>query len=205
MTRELDLEDVPATNWCEVGVHEMANVGGVKVGCDDECVCTVPRMACRHCGVEEPDSLARVEKVKARCQHTLDLLGLGAKPKEARRAVSPGKVCAEMCPECPFSVRSPQGYLGAASGRPLDFITPHLMAEVPLPCHMHVSWEEEAPAPGRGVHDAPLCRGFLIFMKNVGKLPRAKEYALVLDQVTTDRENVFATLTEFIEHHRNPE
>lgn len=61
------------------------------------------------------------------------------------------------------------------------------------PCHMTQS--EDAPVGDKA------CAGALIFAANQCKSPRDPERAAAVRSVGQDRETVFTTAAEFIEHH----
>lgn len=103
------------------------------------------------------------------------------------------------CRECPFKKESLPGYLGAASGNPREFLTPHWVFEVRLPCHLTVDWEDNDWQEVS--QKAPLCQGLLIMMKNAGKLPRNPEIANTVRETDANREDVFSFPHEFEKHH----
>lgn len=103
------------------------------------------------------------------------------------------------CKECPFRRESAAGYLGAASGQPMEFVGPHWEGHARLPCHMQVDWEAENCQ--EQAQKAPLCQGFLIMAKNSAKMPYNPEVAQAVRETEPDRELVFSFLHEFKEHH----
>lgn len=109
--------------------------------------------------------------------------------------------CAKkVCRECPFRRASAPGYLGEASYDPHGFIAPHYHGDVRLPCHMAINWET-----GKNIDDAPICRGFAIFMKNNVKYADNPEVRKAMEEVKVDRESIFGWFNEFITHHTKKE
>lgn len=114
----------------------------------------------------------------------------------------PANLCPKLCKECPFRRASAQGYLGECLGDPWEFLRAHFIeGEVPLPCHMTVDWQH--PNAQKRAKTAPMCRGFVTFMRNTCKLPRDPEIAALVREVEPDRDTVFASLNEFLLHHHN--
>lgn len=101
------------------------------------------------------------------------------------------------CSDCPFRRKSMPGWLGASA--PERFIG-SIMTELPLPCHQTIdydgdpSWKEKWEAQEIG----SICAGALILSANLCKMPRDREFP----RMKSDREQVFATPNEFIDHHR---
>jgi len=110
------------------------------------------------------------------------------------------KCTKEACKECPFKRTSAAGYLGSASYDPQAFLAPHLQGDTPLPCHMTINWESDLGG-ARVYATKPLCRGFLIFLKNSCTLPRHYDIREALETVEADSENFFKWLPEFVQHH----
>lgn len=107
----------------------------------------------------------------------------------------------EVCKQCPFRRKSLPGYLGDASYDPHGFLAPHYHGDVRLPCHMKVNWNNKAKT-AKHVDTAPLCRGFVIFMKNNVKGCENEEVREAVKTVKEDRVNIFSWFTEFIDHHK---
>lgn len=105
------------------------------------------------------------------------------------------------CNECPFRRVAPNGYLGAAT--PDNFIRSTLITEVGMPCHLTVDYEDDNWLEQMET-SAHLCRGSLIFLKNVCKLPRTPEYSAAVQATVADRKTVFSNPAEFLEHHTAP-
>lgn len=90
------------------------------------------------------------------------------------------------------------GWLGDSS--PEGFVATLMLDVEPLPCHSTIDyarpdWHSRWM---RGLDPkARRCAGALICSRNQGKLPRAG------GTPPADRETVFASFAEFIEHHRN--
>lgn len=98
------------------------------------------------------------------------------------------------CAECPYRRKSLPGWLGADSPEGFMGTT---MADHTMPCHMTVDYERKnwrATLP-----DAEQCAGAAIFFANICKLSRDPDRM----RLPADRENVFATPMEFVEHHSN--
>jgi hypothetical protein len=89
------------------------------------------------------------------------------------------------------------GWLGAAA--PENFVI-DISMERPLPCHKSIDYDR----PGwegrweRG-EEGRMCTGSLIFSANICKIPRDKH----IPRRSPDKIEVFATPTEFIDHHRS--
>lgn len=108
------------------------------------------------------------------------------------------KVCEKSCNECPFTKTSLGGWLADYTPMELHSI---VMNEQPFPCHMthkeNLTWEEA----GKGKY--PLCKGALKYMKKAGKLPRNKELADILKNVTIEELDNILSVSEFFTHHKN--
>lgn len=122
------------------------------------------------------------------------------------RAVAPNP-----CNVCPFRRTSWPGYLG--SDTPTGFID-KTEAGVAMPCHATVDyeredWKEQSAA-------APLCTGSLVYLRNTCKLPYVPppevpcppflrddipQVVEALDRVEADRDTVFSSRAEWLEHH----
>lgn len=99
------------------------------------------------------------------------------------------------CRECPFNRDSAPGYLGADD--PVGFMAATLR-DSPMPCHMTVDYEDPDWRAETGPFgDARQCAGAAIFFSNICKLSRD----LHRDSLPSDRETVFSTPQEFIDHH----
>lgn len=93
--------------------------------------------------------------------------------------------------------KSIPGWLGRA--QPEGFIA-SLFRDEPLPCHPTIDyddpdWREKWFAGETG----EMCRGALVLLANMVKLPRSK----AIPVVDPDTETVFETAKEFIDHHRS--
>ncbi len=100
------------------------------------------------------------------------------------------------CTSCPFRRKAPAGWLGAAT--PESFII-EISMERPLPCHPTIDyddkrWLEKWTAQEIG----SICAGSLIMSANMAKAPRDRAFP----QLPRNEKIVFATPTEFINHHR---
>jgi hypothetical protein len=104
----------------------------------------------------------------------------------------------EACPECPFRKTATPGWLGAASS-PEEFLGPHYHGTTRLPCHMQVDWESENAQ--LLAQQAPLCRGFLHFVKNSCKRLDNQEMQIAANTVEPDRDNFLSFPHGFCEHH----
>lgn len=114
-------------------------------------------------------------------------------------------MCKQPCRECPFKKDSIQGYLGAASHQPEDFL--NSMEWNILPCHLQVEWDEaDEDEIDRQAIENP-CIGALQFLNNSCKLPmlaRQKEgqvYNVLMDRFGKN-DKVFKWKHEFINHHQ---
>lgn len=90
------------------------------------------------------------------------------------------------CPECPFRRTSTRGWLG--EGR-LDYAKTymqHALGDHDISCHMQT---------------ANSCAGLATFRRNICKTPRDPQVAAVTQAVQPDRETIFATPQQFLDHH----
>lgn len=110
------------------------------------------------------------------------------------------KVRETVCGECPFRRGSAAGWLGAND--PEAFAAAAL-AEQSVACHTMVNQTLQRPKWEQAEAEAPRCRGALTFQRNICKLPRDPEMRDLVNSVPADRENVFSTPKEFIEHHQS--
>lgn len=99
------------------------------------------------------------------------------------------------CAECPWLKTSAKGWLGAST--PVEFVQ-QSEAEVQMPCHLHVNyeddnWREEALK-------APQCAGRAVHFANRCKRPQNPK----LITMPADRQNVFGNPQDFITHHTPP-
>lgn len=69
-----------------------------------------------------------------------------------------------------------------------------------LPCHTKVNWRNEAKT-SKHIQKAPLCRGFVIFMKNNIKRCENEEVAAAVKTVESDTDTIFNWYNEFLEYH----
>lgn len=104
----------------------------------------------------------------------------------------------KMCNDCPWRRESMAGWLGNEAPEP--FVA-RAHSEQAYPCHVEVDytdpeWEATLELDDTGPHQ---CAGLAVFRSNVGKLPRDPEVQVL----PSDRENVFSSNAEFINHHRS--
>lgn len=112
----------------------------------------------------------------------------------------------KVCKECPFRRKSPAGYLGEATYDPEGFLAPHYTwGDESLPCHMLVDWDGTHPQKARTPEEAPLCRGFVTFVKNSVKRSLNPEIAKAAEEIEADHGNIFSWPHEFIAHHKKKE
>lgn len=89
------------------------------------------------------------------------------------------------------------GWLGAAS--PASFIV-EISMERPLPCHPTIDYENPRwLSLWQAQRTGAICAGSLIMSANMGKIPREPSFP----RLPADREIVFATHQQFIDHHNN--
>lgn len=111
------------------------------------------------------------------------------------------------CSKCPFRRQSLPGYLGEAKAE--DFLGSTL-ADYPMPCHKSINyndpqWREkwEQLIRSEQLHElkkAPEqkhCAGAATFFSNIAKVSRDRNRP----RLKPDRENVFSSPHEFMEHH----
>lgn len=93
------------------------------------------------------------------------------------------------CKECPFRRTSPRGWLG---GTEIGLATEYVQeahSDRDINCHM--------------VHERS-CSGLAIYRQHVCKQPRGGSALVAVQAVAEDRETVFASPKEFLEHHDTP-
>lgn len=112
-------------------------------------------------------------------------------------------ICKKICPQCPWRRASAPGFLGSASGDPWAFAAQHVYGDVHLPCHLHVDWGA-ADVQARALQ-APMCRGFAVFMRNTGKLPADPALTALVREIEPDHDAIFSDYRQFHEHHHNPD
>lgn len=96
------------------------------------------------------------------------------------------------CKACPWLKTSARGWLGDST--PIEFLQTS-EAEHRMPCHLHVDYES---AEWRADADkAPQCVGRAVHFSNRCKHPRNPD----LLRATADRERVFTSPQEFVDHH----
>lgn len=90
------------------------------------------------------------------------------------------------CRECPFRRASVPGWLGGTEiGAARDYAAV-AHSDQDLNCHMHL-------------HRS--CTGLAVYRRNVAKKPRGGPALAAVDAVSPDRESVFTSPIEFIQHH----
>lgn len=119
-----------------------------------------------------------------------DLLGGPNNPREPRELPP---ATAQPCSDCPWRRCSAPGWLGPHDAQTwLDAVR----GEEPIACHQTIVVAEGET--GNWTHPSiRQCRGAAIFRTNIGKMPRAHDVA----RGPADREAIFATTFEFLEHH----
>lgn len=100
------------------------------------------------------------------------------------------------CSECPWRRSSIRGWLGAST--PREFLAT-TMAEHRMPCHKTIDYER--PDWKVAAAAAPLCVGSLVFLANICKIPRDPDLAAARMMVAADREEVFSSPSQFLDHH----
>lgn len=144
------------------------------------------------CVNDEQCGAKRKEKRNGTCSQCQESYGAAILAWAASMAGEP-------CAECPFRRTSAAGYLGAASGKPREFLGPHWDGDVRLPCHMSVDWEAQDSQEQAAA--APLCKGFLIMARNASKAPTDPEVYKAVRQTDPDREKIFTFPHQFYQHH----
>lgn len=105
------------------------------------------------------------------------------------------KTCgAKPCNACPFRKKAVPGWLGGAS--PERFAL-QILADVRLPCHSTIDYEDPHWQDKWEAGAGQLCAGALVMMANINKLSRDHDVPKRKRSTT-----VFASLDEFIAHHR---
>lgn len=124
---------------------------------------------------------------------------LGEIDDEEPESVKPVERVAQKkpCGECPFRRKAPAGWLGASD--PEGFIGTMITGREDLPCHSTVNYERpdwHARWIAKTDPSAKLCAGALTLQANMLKRPRSGPV------MEPDREHVFSTYAEFVNHHR---
>lgn len=101
------------------------------------------------------------------------------------------------CKECPYLKTSAKGYLGEASGKPIEFLQQLDLPEV-HPCHKSVNWEKENLDTCDGSH--PICTGALQFMSNSCKIHKNPAIQR-LQKEAGKSEDIISFPHNFIKHH----
>lgn len=104
--------------------------------------------------------------------------------------------CKEPCKKCPFKRDSLKGWLGDST--PEEFIL--TTAENDMPCHLTIDYEKK-DWNTKGLKEASLCSGALIFLKNSLTTPKYKPRAELLNKVEKNVESIFTWKAEFLTHH----
>lgn len=103
---------------------------------------------------------------------------------------------AKACPECPFNRKCKPGTLGGSS---VETYVGQINGPFTLACHMHCDFSDPNWNELSKYKNTPQCAGAAIMRSNLGiadRMPAA------LPRLPADRENVFATMSEFARHHR---
>lgn len=111
-------------------------------------------------------------------------------------------ICKKICLQCPWRRASAPGFLGSVSGDPWAFAGQHLYGGSEgehLPCHLRINWE--LPNAQELANNAPLCRGYVTFLRNTDSLPTSFDTS----SVEPDHEAVFSNYQEFHLHHHDLE
>lgn len=96
---------------------------------------------------------------------------------------------AKPCSECPWRREAWAGYLGPLNA---ENWVKAAMSDHPIQCHKTI----EESQKWEGTFQ---CKGAAIFRANICKLPRRPD----IETGPVDRETVFASPQEFIDHHKN--
>lgn len=102
----------------------------------------------------------------------------------------------EPCPECPFNRKVKPGTLG---GSPVQVYAGQINGPFVLACHMHVNFDDPNWRAELNYTNTPQCAGAAIFRANLGvshRMPAA------LPRLPANHEQVFSTMSEFVEHHQ---
>lgn len=104
------------------------------------------------------------------------------------------------CERCPFLRTASPGYLGASL--PEEFAQTTIDHEENMPCHLTVDYDDDDEWK-ENLHKARRCRGSLIFLRNMCKLPHDSDLAAAVKETSADRSLVFSHRQEFLDHHNN--
>lgn len=96
------------------------------------------------------------------------------------------------CNQCPWRRASAPGWLGDST--PGDFWWT-AEQDTRMPCHNHIDYERKDWK--KQIEKVPQCAGRAIAFANRCKLPRDK----ALLRLPADKEKVFSTPQEFLDHH----
>ena len=98
----------------------------------------------------------------------------------------------QMCAGCPWKKDSAQGWLGSMP--PVEFVG-CIQAEIPLPCHLEVDYDD----PDWENQEVNHCVGALIATRKLCKLPRDPVHAEAVSNVPMV--DILHPMTEFTQHH----
>lgn len=102
------------------------------------------------------------------------------------------------CNECPFRKNSLPGWLGEWSS-PEELFGFVITAEQSFPCHLSMTDRNGDDKPQS---DMSYCRGAVMFMKKIGKLPRNRELAKMVNSVNREELDNILDLPGFLSHHK---
>lgn len=114
-------------------------------------------------------------------------------------------VCSKLCGECPFSNKSPQGWLAEYS---VDDIQNFMNGEALFPCHKMVSDDDMSQAEVQSAIESgemKLCRGYVESFVKSCKMPKYSEYlkeAIAMVRLQGLSENSMS-LRDFRKYHES--
>lgn len=109
--------------------------------------------------------------------------------------------CKSACTECPFSSKSPRGFLADYDAN--DFLT-FMNLEIAFPCHMtmgEVDIKAEETQKKIESGEMKLCRGYLESMIKSCKSPRNSFLKKHIDEIRNNLSDHTMSIFEFMKHH----
>jgi len=102
------------------------------------------------------------------------------------------------CNDCPFRKNSLPGWLGAWES-PEQLFGFIITVEREFPCHLTMTDKDEKDKPES---EMSYCRGAVMFMKKLGKLPRNPVLAKMVNSVNREELDNILDHTGFFTHHK---
>lgn len=112
------------------------------------------------------------------------------------------KICTKICDECPFSNKSPRGWLADYT---VEDFAQFFRLEVLFPCHKQIKDDLNFNQAAELVktNKVKLCRGYVESMRKSAKLPVDPELANIVKNVALSDDSM--SIFEFFAHHQKEE